>query len=43
MATNALINTQDSRQLFMRKLEGLQYESAAFDSLTQAIADKLAE
>ena len=43
MAKNAIINKQDSRQLFMRKLEGLQYESAAFDSLTQAIADKLAE
>ena len=43
MAKNAIINKQDSRQLFMRKLEGLQYESAGIESLTQAIADKLAE
>ena len=43
MAKNAIINKQDSRQLFMRKLEGLQYESADIESLTQAIADKLAE
>ena len=43
MAKNAIINKQDSRQLFMRKLEGLQYESAAIESLTQAVADKLAE
>ena len=43
MAKNAIINKQDSRQLFMRKLEGLQNESADIESLTQAIADKLAE
>lgn len=43
MAKNAIINKQDSRQLFMRKLEGLKHEEAAFDSLTQAIADKLCE
>ena len=42
MAKNAIINKQDSRQLFMRKLEGLQHESTAIESLTQAIADTLA-
>ena len=42
MAKNAIINKQDSRQLYMRKLEGLQHDSTAIESLTQAIAEELA-
>ena len=42
MAKNAIINKQDSRQLFMRKLEGLQNDSKNIESLTQGIAETLA-
>lgn len=42
MAKNAIINKNDSRQLFMRKLEGLQNDSKNIESLTQGIAETLA-
>lgn len=42
MSKSAIINKQDSRQLFMRKLDGLKNGEEGIESLTQAIAEAIA-